>query len=73
MSSVAATPAAPATGALTKGHKKVIFASSLGTVFEWYDFYTVRIAGGDLHEEQIPPPPLRAVGPIFQRGQMQVR
>ena len=27
------------TGALTKGHKKVIFASSLGTVFEWYDFY----------------------------------
>ena len=27
------------TGALSKGHKKVIFASSLGTVFEWYDFY----------------------------------
>ena len=27
------------TGALTQGHKKVIFASSLGTVFEWYDFY----------------------------------
>ncbi|WP_337243920.1 MFS transporter [Luteimonas sp. gir] len=26
-------------GQLTKGHKKVIFASSLGTVFEWYDFY----------------------------------
>ncbi|MBW8311709.1 MAG: MFS transporter [Rhizobium sp.] len=24
---------------LTRGHKKVIFASSLGTVFEWYDFY----------------------------------
>jgi len=24
---------------LTTGHKKVIFASSLGTVFEWYDFY----------------------------------
>ena len=39
MSSVTATPAAPAQGALTKGHKKVIFASSLGTVFEWYDFY----------------------------------
>ena len=39
MSSVSATPAAPAQGALTKGHKKVIFASSLGTVFEWYDFY----------------------------------
>src|SRR5688500_15591747 len=29
--------AAPAP--LTQGHKKVIFASSLGTVFEWYDFY----------------------------------
>ena len=26
-------------GELSKGHKKVIFASSLGTVFEWYDFY----------------------------------
>jgi len=26
-------------GELTAGHKKVIFASSLGTVFEWYDFY----------------------------------
>jgi len=24
---------------LTTGHKRVIFASSLGTVFEWYDFY----------------------------------
>ncbi|MFZ5637947.1 MAG: MFS transporter [Pseudomonadota bacterium] len=39
MSSVAAAPGAPHTGALSKGHKKVIFASSLGTVFEWYDFY----------------------------------
>src|SRR5690606_24988859 len=26
-------------GTLTQGHKKVIFASSLGTVIEWYDFY----------------------------------
>jgi hypothetical protein len=24
---------------LAQGHKKVILASSLGTVFEWYDFY----------------------------------
>src|SRR6059036_2786583 len=24
---------------MTRGEKKVIFASSLGTVFEWYDFY----------------------------------
>ena len=30
---------APHKGELTKGHKKVIFASSLGTVFEWYDFF----------------------------------
>ena len=37
MSSIAATPAA--SGALSRGHRKVIFASSLGTVFEWYDFY----------------------------------
>ncbi len=36
MSSV---PAATPPKVLTKGHKKVIFASSLGTVFEWYDFY----------------------------------
>ena len=37
MSTITAN-AAPA-GTLTQGHKKVIFASSLGTVFEWYDFY----------------------------------
>ena len=30
---------APSSVPLTQGHKKVIFASSLGTVFEWYDFY----------------------------------
>ncbi len=38
MSSTTAS-ATPAPGTLTQGHKKVIFASSLGTVFEWYDFY----------------------------------
>jgi len=27
------------TGGITKEERKVIFASSLGTVFEWYDFY----------------------------------
>src|SRR4029453_13928537 len=32
-------PAAKPASAMTKGEKKVIFASSLGTVFEWYDFY----------------------------------
>ena len=29
----------PAAPAMTREEKKVIFASSLGTVFEWYDFY----------------------------------
>ncbi|MEL1265817.1 MFS transporter [Pseudoxanthomonas putridarboris] len=38
MSSTTANGAgAPAT--LTQGHKRVIIASSLGTIFEWYDFY----------------------------------
>jgi MFS family permease len=36
--SVAAIAAAERRG-MTKEEKKVIFASSLGTVFEWYDFY----------------------------------
>ena len=35
MASTVATSTAP----MTKEEKKVIFASSLGTVFEWYDFY----------------------------------
>jgi len=30
---------APVAGPMTAEEKKVIFASSLGTVFEWYDFY----------------------------------
>ena len=33
-----ATPSTPARG-ITAEERKVIFASSLGTVFEWYDFY----------------------------------
>lgn len=37
MSTIASAGSTP--GDLSKGHKKVIFASSLGTVFEWYDFY----------------------------------
>ncbi len=31
--------AVPSTSGLTKEERKVIFASSLGTIFEWYDFY----------------------------------
>ena len=30
---------APRTGGMTRQERLVIFASSLGTVFEWYDFY----------------------------------
>jgi len=33
------TPAPVAPGSLDRRHRLVIFASSLGTVFEWYDFY----------------------------------
>jgi MFS family permease len=38
MANVATAPASKA-GPMTREEKKVIFASSLGTVFEWYDFY----------------------------------
>jgi hypothetical protein len=31
--------AVPSSKGLTKEERKVIFASSLGTIFEWYDFY----------------------------------
>ena len=34
-----AAPAAQPTRGITAEERKVIFASSLGTVFEWYDFY----------------------------------
>ena len=36
---IAGGKAAPSSRGLTKEERKVIFASSLGTVFEWYDFY----------------------------------
>ena len=37
----AATPVAlaPARGDLARSQRRVILASSLGTLFEWYDFY----------------------------------
>ncbi len=38
MANVATVPSAKS-GSMTAEQKKVIFASSLGTVFEWYDFY----------------------------------
>jgi len=36
---MAIATAAPGRSVMTREEKKVIFASSLGTVFEWYDFY----------------------------------
>jgi MFS family permease len=36
---MAATAGGVRTGGMTAEERKVIFASSLGTVFEWYDFY----------------------------------
>jgi len=36
---VATAPHLPAESGIDKSHRRVIFASSLGTVFEWYDFY----------------------------------
>ena len=35
----AAPSMAPRSAGITKEERRVIFASSLGTVFEWYDFY----------------------------------
>jgi MFS family permease len=39
MANAATTRVSSASAPMTKEEKKVIFASSLGTVFEWYDFY----------------------------------
>jgi MFS family permease len=39
MTIAAATGGGVRSGGMTAGERKVIFASSLGTVFEWYDFY----------------------------------
>jgi MFS family permease len=39
MSTLAQTATSARDAGMTKEEKFVIFASSLGTVFEWYDFY----------------------------------
>ena len=52
------------TGGMTAEERKVIFASSLGTVFEWYDFYIYGTLGVFLAKyffSNVPP----AVGFIF--------
>ena len=38
----------PRTGGMTSEERLVIFASSLGTVFEWYDFYIYGTLGAFL-------------------------
>ena len=37
---------------MTKDERRVIFASSLGTVFEWYDFYPVSYTHLDVYKRQ---------------------
>ena len=52
------------TGGMTAEERKVIFASSLGTVFEWYDFYIYGTLGAFLAKfffSNVPP----AIGFIF--------
>ncbi|WP_159107300.1 MFS transporter [Azospirillum sp. B4] len=39
MANIASSSTSGASTRMTKEERKVIFASSLGTVFEWYDFY----------------------------------
>src|SRR5215216_5544672 len=49
MSTMTATSASEfRTGGMTAEERKVIFASSLGTVFEWYDFYIYGTLGAFL-------------------------
>jgi len=45
---MAATAGAVRSGGMTAEERKVIFASSLGTVFEWYDFYIYGTLGAFL-------------------------
>src|ERR1700758_2718064 len=45
---MAATAGGVRTGGMTGEERKVIFASSLGTVFEWYDFYIYGTLGAFL-------------------------
>ncbi len=61
---IAATGGSVRSAGMTAGERKVIFASSLGTVFEWYDFYIYGTLGAFLAKyffSNVPP----AVGFIF--------
>src|SRR5260370_38476102 len=49
MSVAAMTPGSDLqVGPMTSAEKKVILASSLGTVFEWYDFYLAIFLAGEI-------------------------
>ncbi|KQW21251.1 MFS transporter [Afipia sp. Root123D2] len=48
MSTTTMTASSNRTGSMTSEERKVIFASSLGTVFEWYDFYIYGTLGAYL-------------------------
>src|SRR6201997_4167317 len=64
MTIAAAAGGSVRSGGMTAEERKVIFASSLGTVFEWYDFYIYGTLGAFLAKyffSSVPP----AVGFIF--------
>src|SRR3954464_8584293 len=48
MATIATTSDRVRSGGMTAEERKVIFASSLGTVFEWYDFYIYGTLGAFL-------------------------
>jgi MFS family permease len=53
--SIAATPGMiPATGRMTAEERKVIIASSAGTVFEWYDFYLAGSLAANISQNFVP-------------------
>src|SRR3954469_18007616 len=53
--SIAATPGmVPATRRMTAEERKVIIASSAGTVFEWYDFYLAGSLAANISQNFVP-------------------
>src|SRR5438270_4693001 len=53
--SIAATPdMVPATRRMTAEERKVIIASSAGTVFEWYDFYLAGSLAANISQSFVP-------------------
>ena len=54
MSTVVRPAPAPGTQGVSKEETRVIFASSLGTVFEWYDFYLYAVARAVLRVAVLP-------------------